>query len=33
LTVWEVGYVEDVEPDDGELTSSFDERSVTYGFG
>jgi exodeoxyribonuclease V alpha subunit len=25
--------VKDVEPDDGELTASFDGRSVTYGFG
>ena len=29
----DIGYVEDVEPDDGELTASFDGRSVTYGFG
>jgi exodeoxyribonuclease V alpha subunit len=29
----DIGYVADVEPDDGELTASFDGRSVTYGFG
>jgi exodeoxyribonuclease V alpha subunit len=29
----DIGYVRDVEPDDGELTASFDGRSVTYGFG
>jgi exodeoxyribonuclease V alpha subunit len=29
----DIGYVEDVEPDDGELTANFDGRSVTYGFG
>jgi exodeoxyribonuclease V alpha subunit len=29
----DIGYVEDVEPDDGELTVSFDGRSVTYAFG
>jgi exodeoxyribonuclease V alpha subunit len=29
----DIGYVEDVEPDDGELTASFDGRQVTYGFG
>jgi exodeoxyribonuclease V alpha subunit len=29
----DIGYVEDVEPDDGELTASFDGRPVTYGFG
>ena len=29
----DIGYVEDVEPDDAELTASFDGRSVTYGFG
>jgi exodeoxyribonuclease V alpha subunit len=29
----DIGYVEDVELDDGELTASFDGRSVTYGFG
>ena len=29
----DIGYVEDVEPDDGELTAIFDGRTVTYGFG
>jgi len=29
----DIGYVADVEPDDGELTASFDGHSVTYGFG
>ena len=29
----DIGYVANVEPDDGELTASFDGRSVTYGFG
>jgi len=29
----DIGYVEDVEPDDGQLTASFDGRPVTYGFG
>jgi exodeoxyribonuclease V alpha subunit len=29
----DIGYVEDVEPDDGELTARFDGRAVTYGFG
>jgi exodeoxyribonuclease V alpha subunit len=29
----DIGYVEDVEPDDGELTAIFDGRPVTYGFG
>jgi exodeoxyribonuclease V alpha subunit len=28
----DIGYVEDIEPDDGELTASFDGGSVTYGF-
>jgi exodeoxyribonuclease V alpha subunit len=27
------GYVDDVDPDAGELTASFDGRPVTYGFG
>jgi exodeoxyribonuclease V alpha subunit len=31
--IGDIGYVEDVELDDGELTASFDGRSVTYGFG
>ena len=29
----DIGYIEDVDLDDGELTVSFDGRSVTYGFG
>jgi exodeoxyribonuclease V alpha subunit len=29
----DIGYVKDIELDDGELTASFDGRSVTYGFG
>ncbi len=29
----DIGYVADVDPDDGELTVSFDGRSVIYGFG
>jgi exodeoxyribonuclease V alpha subunit len=29
----DIGYVEDVELDDGELIARFDGRSVTYGFG
>jgi exodeoxyribonuclease V alpha subunit len=29
----DIGYVKDVDPDEGELTASFDGRSVTYGFG
>jgi exodeoxyribonuclease V alpha subunit len=29
----DIGYVEGVDLDDGELTASFDGRSVTYGFG
>jgi exodeoxyribonuclease V alpha subunit len=29
----DIGYVVDVDPDDGELSASFDGRSVTYGFG
>lgn len=29
----DVGYIEDVDPDTGELTTDFDGRSVTYGFG
>jgi exodeoxyribonuclease V alpha subunit len=29
----DIGYVEDVKPDDGELTATFDGRPVTYGFG
>jgi exodeoxyribonuclease V alpha subunit len=29
----DIGYVEDVDPDEGELKASFDGRSVVYGFG
>ena len=29
----DIGFVTDVEPGEGELTASFDGRSVTYGFG
>ncbi len=29
----DIGYVADVDPDDGELTASFDGRSVIYGSG
>jgi exodeoxyribonuclease V alpha subunit len=29
----DIGYVEEVDPEGGELTASFDGRSVTYGFG
>src|SRR5579864_5032497 len=29
----DIGYVQNIEPDDGELTASFDGRLVTYGFG
>jgi exodeoxyribonuclease V alpha subunit len=29
----DIGYVDDVDPDTGELTASFDGRAVTYGFG
>jgi len=29
----DIGYIGDVDPDSGELTASFDGRSVTYGFG
>jgi exodeoxyribonuclease V alpha subunit len=29
----DIGYVKDVDSDEGELTASFDERSVVYGFG
>jgi exodeoxyribonuclease V alpha subunit len=29
----DIGFVTDVEPVEGELTTSFDGRSVTYGFG
>jgi exodeoxyribonuclease V alpha subunit len=29
----DIGYVDDVDPDDDKLTASFDGRTVTYGFG
>ena len=29
----DIGYIDDVDSDAGELTASFDGRSVTYGFG
>ena len=29
----DIGFVTEVEPEEGELTASFDGRSVTYGFG
>ena len=29
----DIGYIDDVDPDAGELTVSFDGRAVTYGFG
>jgi exodeoxyribonuclease V alpha subunit len=29
----DIGYVDDVDPEAGELTASFDGRAVTYGFG
>jgi exodeoxyribonuclease V alpha subunit len=29
----DIGYIDNVDPDDGELTASFDGRTVTYGFG
>jgi exodeoxyribonuclease V alpha subunit len=29
----DIGYIDDVDPDDSELTASFDGRTVTYGFG
>src|SRR6186997_113598 len=29
----DIGYIDDVDPDDGELTASFDGRRVIYGFG
>jgi exodeoxyribonuclease V alpha subunit len=29
----DIGYIDDVDPDAGELTASFDARQVTYGFG
>jgi len=29
----DIGYIDDVDPEAGEITASFDGRSVTYGFG
>src|ERR1700674_4561011 len=29
----DIGYIDDVDPEAGELTASFDGRSATYGFG
>jgi exodeoxyribonuclease V alpha subunit len=29
----DIGYIDDVDPDPGELSASFDGHSVTYGFG
>ena len=29
----DIGYIDDVDPDAGELNANFDGRSVTYGFG
>jgi exodeoxyribonuclease V alpha subunit len=29
----DIGYIDDVDPDAGDLTARFDGRSVTYGFG
>jgi len=29
----DIGYLDDVDPDAGELTATFDGRAVTYGFG
>ena len=29
----DIGYIDDVDPEAGELTASFDGRAVTYGFG
>jgi exodeoxyribonuclease V alpha subunit len=29
----DIGYIDNVDPDTGELTASFDGRAVTYGFG
>ena len=28
----DIGYIDDVDPDEGEITATFDKRSVTYGF-
>ena len=29
----DIGYIDEVDPDAGELTASFDGRAITYGFG
>ena len=29
----DIGYIDDVDPNEGELTASFDGRTITYGFG
>ena len=29
----DIGYIDDVDPNEGELTASFDGRAITYGFG
>jgi exodeoxyribonuclease V alpha subunit len=29
----DIGYIDDVDPEAGELTASFDGRAITYGFG
>ena len=29
----DIGYIDDVDPNAGEIVASFDSRSVTYGFG
>ena len=29
----DIGYIDDVDPEAGELTASFEGRAVTYGFG
>ena len=29
----DIGYIDDIDPEEGELTASFDGRAVTYGFG
>jgi exodeoxyribonuclease V alpha subunit len=29
----DIGYIDDVDPEAGELTASFDGRAVAYGFG
>jgi exodeoxyribonuclease V alpha subunit len=29
----DIGYIDDIDPNAGEIVASFDGRSVTYGFG